>query len=173
VNGKISVNVAGIGFDAHVASRFGKGGKRGLAEYARLVLQEFGSYREFGCEALIDGKSYKSDAFIIALANSSQFGNNALVAPDASVCDGLIEVCFIKKIPVFAMPAFATRMFTGKIGTSRFVDIVKASRFEVEFKKPLPYHIDGESFEPTSRFVVEIQPGALKMIVPVNPGKVL
>ena len=172
-NDKISVNVSGIGFDAHVAGKFGKNGKRGLLGYAKLVMQEFMGFKEFACEAILDGKSYKRNAFIIALANSSQFGNNALVAPSASVCDGVMDVCFIKKVPIYAMPAFTTRMFLGKIESSRFVEIVKASRFEIDFDKPQPYHIDGEPFAPERKFVIEVKPGVLKMIVPLHPGREL
>ncbi|HRI78256.1 MAG TPA: diacylglycerol kinase family lipid kinase [Cyclobacteriaceae bacterium] len=173
INDKISVNVSGIGFDAHVAGQFGKNGKRGLAGYTRLVLQEFRSFKEFDCDAVLDGKTYHRNAFIIALANSSQFGNNARIAPLASVCDGVMDVCFIKKIPVAAMPAFTTRMFLGKTERSRFVEIVKASRFKIKFNDPQPYHIDGEPHDPIHEFVVEVLPASLKVIVPAATGKAI
>jgi YegS/Rv2252/BmrU family lipid kinase len=173
INDKISINVSGIGFDAHVAGLFGKSGKRGLAGYTKLILQEFLGFKEFACEALLDGKSYTCNAFIIAFANSSQFGNNARIAPTASVCDGVMDICFIKKIPVTSVAAFTARMFLGKIDKSRFVEIKKAKRFEIAFDQPQPYHIDGEPHSHRKKFVVEIQPAALKMIVPQFPGKVI
>lgn len=173
VNDKISINVSGIGFDAHVAGHFGKSGKRGLAGYTKLILQEFLGFKEFACEALLDGESYKRNAFIIAFANSSQFGNNARVAPLASVCDGVMDVCFIKKIPVTSVAAFTARMFLGKIDKSRFVEIIKAKRLEISFDKPQPYHIDGEPFLPMNQFTIEVKPAAIKMIVPQFPGKVI
>ena len=88
VNGLLSVNVAGIGFDAQVATRFGHDGKRGLTGYARLVLKEFQSFGEFEGTIKINGETRNVKSFIIALANSSQFGNNAKVAPHASVVVG-------------------------------------------------------------------------------------
>ncbi len=173
VNGKLSVNISGIGFDAHVAGKFGKDGKRGLFGYIKLAMKEFLSYKEFDTHAFLDGKPVTSKFFVIALANSSQLGNNALVAPSASVRDGAMEVCFIKKVPVYKMLDFTTKMFTGKIEQSSFVNIMKATQFKAEFSNPLPYHIDGEAYPAENKFIVEIQPGALKIIVPVHTGKIL
>jgi YegS/Rv2252/BmrU family lipid kinase len=167
VNGKMSVNVSGIGFDGHVAGLFGHNGKRGLAGYIKLVLQEFMSYREFEADVMLDGKSYKTSSFIIALANSSQFGNNAIVAPLASVCDELIDVCFIKKVPFSHVIGFAAKMFTGNLDSSSLVDIKKGREISLTFPRPIAFHIDGEPQEPSSKFDITIQPGKLRMMVPV------
>ena len=173
VNGKISLNVSGIGFDAHVASKFGKTGKRGLMGYAKLVIKEFMRFKEFDTKAFLDDQPVSHKSFVIALANSSQFGNNALVAPSASVRDGKMEVCFIKRVPVTQLPGFIIKMFTGNIEQSSFVEIKRALQFKAEFNRPLPYHIDGEPHPSEAKYTVEIQPGALKVMVPVNPGKIL
>jgi len=55
VNGRLSVNIAGIGFDGHVAGLFGRNGKRGLIGYARLVIKEFRSFKEFPVDMEVDG----------------------------------------------------------------------------------------------------------------------
>ena len=55
INGGLSVNVSGFGFDGHVASQFGKDGTRGLFGYAKLVLGEFLTYKEFDIRAEADG----------------------------------------------------------------------------------------------------------------------
>jgi diacylglycerol kinase (ATP) len=166
VNGKLSVNVSGIGFDGHVAGMFGKDGKRGLAGYAKLVLKEFMSYNEIAADVVVDGASHRTSSFIIAIANSSQFGNNAKVAPLASVCDGLIDICFIRKIPFSRLIGFAIKMFTGTLNKSSLVDIRKGKKIELTFPKPVAFHIDGEPQEPVSRFDVHIDSGRLRMIVP-------
>ncbi len=166
VNNQVSVNVSGIGFDGHVAGLFGKDGKRGLAGYARLVLREFLSYQEFKVAITIDDKPLERNAFIIALANSCQFGNNARVAPHASVCDQLLDVCLIRKVPMMHTPAFAYKMFTGNFDKSAFVEIRKATKVTLEFSDPMAFHIDGESMKPVTRFAVGVQPASLRMIVP-------
>ena len=165
VNGNLSVNVSGVGFDGHVAGLFGKDGKRGLVGYTKLVLKEFLSYKEFQIEITLDGSALQKESFIVALANSSQFGNNARLAPHASVCDQLIDVCFIKKVPIVQAAAFGYKLFTGQINKSAFVEIIKAKNVSMNFAHPMPYHIDGEAYPPTKKFEIIIQPSSLKMLL--------
>lgn len=166
INGKLSVNVSGIGFDGHVAGLFGKNGKRGLAGYTKLVLKEFRSYKEIEAEVTLDGTPHRASSFIIALANSSQFGNNAVVAPLASVCDELIDVCFIKKVPLTRAISFAAQMFSGTLDKHSLVDIRKGRNITIKFPHPVAFHIDGEPQDPAQDFDIRIQPGVLKMAVP-------
>ncbi len=166
INGKLSVNVSGLGFDGHVANLFGKDGKRGLATYGKLVLAEFGPFKEFNVDIHIDGKRMNRNAFILAFANSSQFGNDAQIAPHASVCDQQIDVCFIRKVPLAHMLGFVLKMFSGKLEQSSFVEIIKAQRIQVISSSQVAFHIDGEGSNESDTFDVSIQPGSLKMIVP-------
>lgn len=166
INGSLSVNVSGFGFDAHVAHEFGKNGQRGLTGYARLVLGDFMSYDEFEVDATLDGVPTRQRAFMVAIANASQFGHNALVAPDASVSDGVMDVCFIRKIPFGEAVPFIARMFRGNIRRSRFVTLMKARRFSATLGSPQPLHLDGEPSAPATRFDAQIQPGSLRVIVP-------
>src|SRR5882762_6364924 len=162
VNGKLSVNVAGIGFDGHVAGLFGKNGKRGLIGYGRLVIKEFRSFKEFPADMNVDGQHLRRSVFILAFANSSQFGNNARVAPNASVCDQQVDVCLIKKVPFTQAAGFAHKMFNGSIDRSVFVEIIQAKKIELQFDRPMAYHIDGEAMEPQIRFLIEVQPKSLR-----------
>src|ERR1044071_9793738 len=172
INGKLSVNVSGIGFDGHVAGMFGKNGKRGLAGYTKLVLKEFISYNEFEADVVLDGTPHQAHSFIIALANSSQFGNNARVAPLASVCDELIDVCFIRKVPFSHVVGFATKMFTGTLDRSSLVKIYKGKKISIVFPRPVAFHIDGEPQLPATEFDVHVDAGRLRMLVPGNKKSV-
>jgi diacylglycerol kinase (ATP) len=173
VNGKLSVNVSGVGFDGHVAGMFGKNGKRGFIGYTKLVLKEFLSYKEFEVTAMVDGHEQKRKSFIIALANSSQFGNNARVAPHASVCDEWMDVSFIKKVPLAQAAGFGQKMFSGNLNKSAFVEIAKAQKVELTFQQPMPYHIDGEPHEPLEKFTIKIHPGTLRMLLPTQSERKL
>lgn len=166
INGGLSVNVSGFGFDGYVASQFGKDGLRGLAGYSKLVLGKFLKYKEFDVHADLDGKKSTHRAFMVALANASQFGNNALVAPDASVSDGVLDVCFIRHVGLLEAVPFLVKMFRGQIKRSRFVTLVKGKRLHAELSVEQPIHLDGEPGKPSRIFDVEIQPKSLRMIVP-------
>jgi diacylglycerol kinase (ATP) len=171
INQQLSVNVSGIGFDAHVASQFGKNGKRGLLNYVRLVAREFSRYKEFEVQATIEEKTWTQKSFVIALANSSQFGNNARIAPLASVLDGEMEVCFVRKAPLAVAFGVVIKMFMGKTQHSHWVDVRKTKQFRVVCQSPLAFHIDGEAHPPAKEFNIEIQPASLKVIVPATAVK--
>jgi diacylglycerol kinase (ATP) len=166
INNKLSVNVSGIGFDGHVAGLFAKGEKRGLIGYTKLVLKEFLGFNEFSVEITIDHTTSKRDAFVLAFANSSQFGNNARISPHASVCDGWLDVCFIRKVPIVHAVGFAQKMFTGQIEKSSWVDRVQTKHLTLSFEQPMPYHVDGEAMKPERNFSITIQPASINMIVP-------
>jgi YegS/Rv2252/BmrU family lipid kinase len=172
VNNKLSVNVSGIGFDGHVASMFGKDGKRGFIGYSKLVLNEFKSFREFDSHFTINGDEYPRKAFMISLANSSQFGNNARVAPHASVCDHLIDVSIIKKISFLESIGFGYQMFTGQLHHSRLVEIKQAKSLHLKLARPMAYHIDGEGMSPSKEFQITIQPSSLRMVIPQKKKQV-
>ncbi len=172
VNGKLSVNVSGIGFDGHIAGLFANKAKRGLVGYAKLVFKEFIDFKSFDAEVVMNGKSMRSNAFIIALANSSQFGNNARVAPQASVSDQLIDVCFIKKVPLAQAVGFAGKLFTGNLAQSRFVEMIKTDRLSIRLNQPIAYHIDGEAMPSSDSFEITIQPASLKILLPIRPTEI-
>jgi diacylglycerol kinase (ATP) len=171
VNDRLSVNVSGIGFDGHIAGLFGKNGKRGLIEYTKLVMREFGSFKEFPITIKIDEEQFQRSAFILAFANASQFGNNAQVAPLASVCDQQLDICFIKKIPLTHALGFAGKMFSGNIDKSAFVEIKNAKNISLQFDKLMPFHIDGEAVEPAQSFNICIQPASLKVLIPAKANR--
>ena len=168
VNGNLSVNVSGIGFDAHVAGLFGKNGKRGLMEYGKLAIKEFLRFQEFPVDGVLDGQVIKRKSFILAIANSSQFGNNARISPLASVCDQLIDICFVKKVPLVQAAGFAQKMFSGRLNRSAFVEILQGKNLRIGFDQPMPYHVDGEPMPAASQFDITMLPRSLNMIVPGN-----
>jgi len=168
INDQLSMNVSGIGFDGHIARLFGQNGKRGLIGYSKLVLKEFFSYQDFPIHAYIDDQLTETKAFIIAFANSSQFGNNARVAPYASVQDGILDISFIRKIPLTQVIGFASKMFNGTLNRSAFVEIKKGKKITLSFTEAMPFHIDGEGKEPVKEFNIEIKPASLRMLVPAK-----
>ncbi len=166
LNGKLSLNVSGIGFDGHIANLFGGSTKRGLAGYARLTLREFFRFPEFELTLSRDnGEIINRKAFVLAIANSSQYGNNACIAPKASVSDGLLHVNVLRKIPPYRFD-FVYAFFAKAIDRSPFSEILEERSFKIETKFPVPYHVDGEPCGEDTVFNVSIMPSALHVIAP-------
>ncbi len=143
-NGKYFFNMAGIGFDAHISKRFADDLTRGLKGYVKTTFTEIGQYQSQNYKIKIDGKDYEREAFMISIANSSQFGNNAHVSPFASVTDGLLDVCVIKPFPLYHLPVMGYHMFSKTAHKSKYVEIIQGENIEIFREEDGAIHLDGE-----------------------------
>jgi diacylglycerol kinase (ATP) len=174
MNDRLSLNVSGIGFDGHIANLFSVGQRRGFWGYTKLVIREFLSYREFDAKLQLENSpSAAHKSFMIAIANASQYGNNARVAPVASVMDESLQLAIIKKVPTQRSFHFGYQMFTGKLETGKDYQCLSFKHATIQVPSPVAFHIDGEPCGHASSFTIELLPGSLKMVVPeTSLGKV-
>ena len=165
INGEYSANVSGVGFDALVAHQFQNSKTRGLLSYAQISMQEFFKYKPQTYKITIDSKEYERNAFLISFANSSQFGNNAFIAPKASLTDRLIDVCILKPFPVIATAIVFERVMAKTINNSKFMEIIQGKKIVIKNTAKI-YHLDGDPRESEADLDIEICAGILRLIVP-------
>ncbi len=165
VNGRLSLNVSGIGFDGHVANQFAKSVKRGLGSYARITIEEYRKFKTFEAHLTLNDKSITRKAFIIAVANSSQYGNNARIAPLASVCDRKMHITITTKVPPYRLD-FAYSLFTGGIDQSKYCETLITNHVVIQTEQPVSFHIDGEPSGTDNTFDIKINPLSLHLLVP-------
>lgn len=165
VNNALSLNVSGIGFDGHVANLFGDRKLRGLLGYVLITLKEYFKFPEFEIEGTVENKTFKHHAFIIALANSSQYGNDIRIAPGASVSDGLVDISIIKKVPLTNV-RFLISFLRGSLKSSPSCEMFTTSAITLKSVIPLPYHIDGEPCGLTDTFEIRVLPNSLSVLIP-------
>ncbi len=159
------VNIAGLGFDAHVAHVFATYGKRGFSTYIKIVLREFLNFKEL-LFLLDDGKEKRQEkAFIFSIANASQYGNNAFISPHSIINDGKMEICVLKKIPFYLLPVYAFRIFNRKLINSSYYRVFSCSKIKIVAPSG-KIHIDGEAIEINSEIEFEVNPLSLNVIVP-------
>jgi diacylglycerol kinase (ATP) len=135
---------SGIGFDAQIAEKMSKASSRGFLKYVQLTVQESIFYKPMDIRMNIDGVLLETQAFLVTFANASQFGNNAFIAPAASMTDGLIDVIVVRKFNKLWMPLFAVALFTKLIPKLPFVDYFKARQIDLESANTPYFHFDGE-----------------------------
>jgi len=135
---------SGIGFDAMIADKMSKAHLRGFVKYFQLVMKECFYYKPIDVRIKIDGILIVEPVFLITFANASQFGNNAFIAPDASMTDGLIDVVVARKFAKIWMPVFALFLFLKLVPKLPFVDCYKAKNIELEKADTPVFHFDGE-----------------------------
>ena len=105
-------NVAGVGFDALVAHEFAIFGKRGFTSYVKVTAKELIKYKPLSVNLTTDGVRHKVKAFLLSIANGSQFGNNACIAPRASMKDGKLNITILKNFPLVSAPVLIYRLLT-------------------------------------------------------------
>jgi len=169
LNEKLSVNVSGVGFDGHIANLFSTGTKRGLRGYAKLVTREYFRFKEFSFDVQLNtmGKKHEK-AFMIAFANSSQYGNNARVSPQSSVKDQILQLIILKKIPLYRGLVFGYKMFAKKLKPGKRYQSLSFQNGILKTDHPVAFHIDGEAGGLATEFRIDLQPKSLHMIVPAN-----
>jgi len=172
LNGMPFFNMAGMGFDAHISEVFSHGKTRGFFNYIKSSIREFSNYKAQNYVLNIDGVVYQREIFMLSFANSSQYGNNAHISPQASVHDGLIDVCIIKKFPLWRLLEMGLRMLTKTSEGTKYVEIIRGREIQIQREGPGPVHIDGEPRVCGKICHVMTVPSSLKIIVGSNfrPG---
>lgn len=162
LGGRIFVNIAGVGFDAHVAACFDrdKSSRRGLITYARITARELASYR---CGTFrVDGQR-EPQALLVTIANTSQFGNGARIAPDARVDDGELDLVVVRERNRLATLTALPRMFLGGLEKVPGVTRRRVTDVTIESDVPMVAHVDGEPMEGGTRLVARVLPAVLRV----------
>lgn len=166
-NGRYFFSNAGVGFDALIARRFAGHTLRGIITYSWLTLAAFQKYKAKKYTLCIDGTCYQERAFLIAAANSNQFGYAFKIAPHALPDDGWLEVCAIGPLNWASLAKLAVQALRGNFGSGDTrVKFYRAKQLSIQRKKPIKWmQVDGEPVDIRQNGRVEIS--LLPRVVPV------
>jgi YegS/Rv2252/BmrU family lipid kinase len=165
INDKLCLNVAGIGLDSFVAHSFNSLKLRGFLPYVWLTLKTFLRLRPFHVKIKCDGEEIISEKlFVLTIANTRQFGNNAFIAPEARPNDGMIDIILIKPFPKILGILFIIRLFTKRITRSKYVRHIKTDKEIIIETDETRFHIDGEPLEISGKVVIRIRKEVLKVL---------
>lgn len=171
VNGIPFIGVMGIGFDAWIADRFASSPVRGLRTYVREGLRGYATYGVEEYDLTFDGKPSRRRAMIVAIANTTQYGNNARIAPLASVMDGMLDVMLIDRISLLRAPFAVARLFGGTLHRARGVEMLRAREIAIRRPAAGPAHLDGEPLMLPEQLEIKVHPASLKVLVPRNVSR--
>ncbi|MFA6923440.1 MAG: diacylglycerol kinase family protein [Bacteroidales bacterium] len=156
---------SGIGFDAHIGKLFVNSVERGFNSYLKIVINEVFNYKPKLYELEIDGNKISVKAFLITFANANQYGNNAVIAPEADIQDGIIEVTVIKPFNVFQAIIMAVRLFARNINKSCCVETYKAKNIKLFSVENNVIHFDGEQGEISGNLELKNHKQSLRVLV--------
>lgn len=168
LNNKRVVSIAGVGFDAFVAWKYDKTKTRGFWPYFRLALRSFFTYKSKKYILTIDNQTLERKALFVSFANSSQWGFNTKIAPHASLKDGKIDVCIMKKPSLLNAIFLAPKLFSGRIDQSQKMEIIKCESLQIQRSKnkKMHIHIDGEKKKRKPYVELVVDPLSLNIIIP-------
>lgn len=164
VNGQPFFCTFGIGFDAAVSDRFAAAPGRGRLTYIKSAMTELRHYTPQHYVIEADGHRIERDAFIITGANASQYGNNAYIAPTASIRDGFLDIVVVSPLSPPAMAMFGIDMMSGTLAHNRHIEVFRCRHALIERSCDGPAHIDGEPVTLGRTLEVQCHPAALNIL---------
>jgi diacylglycerol kinase (ATP) len=161
---RIFLNVAGVGFDAEVAHQFAQRSTRGLMGYVQTGTRLALSYTPPDYEVRWqDGETEevrRGQKLLLGFANGPTYGNHAVLAPDASFCDGLLDMVLVSGGGALRQIWRARRLFWSHRRPAAGIERVRVAGVTVR-AGILMGHLDGEPFESAGLLEIGVKPGAL------------
>ena len=157
----------GMGFDAFISMKFAESGRRGPVTYLENILREGVKYKPETYEIKDESGSSLCRAFLISCANASQYGNNAYIAPQASMSDGLLDVIIMEPFDILDAPQISIDMFNKTLDKNSNIKTFKTKHIQIHRQKPGFIHYDGEPVMTDSDVDISIRDKGIKIII--NP----
>ena len=172
MNGQPFFCTAGFGLDAQVSMEFARSTTRGLPQYVALAWEEWKQHNLAEYRISSDqGLLWEGKAVFVTVANANQWGNQARIAPMASLQDGLLDIVVVNPFSTLEIPDLAARLMTGQAPTSKHFLHFRGNHFYIWRSDEGPVHFDGDPFHAGSSFELDVMPGALRVLVPRSKTK--
>lgn len=158
----------GVGFDAAVSERCARQKRRGVVMYLRNTIEEYAKFspEEYIIEA--NGQILTEKAFLVVCCNASQYGNNAFIAPTASVTDGLLDLIVVHAGNLLSQAAVGVDMLTGNLRSGNTVNVIRTSHARIIRKKAGAAHADGDAVQMPAEIEVKCIPAQLRVFAPTR-----
>ena len=134
----------GMGFDAFISLKFAEAGKRGPITYVENVLKEGLKYKPETYMVSDGTGTHRHKAFLIACANASQYGNNAYIAPGATMKDGEMDVIIMEPFDVLDAPSIAMDLFSKTLTQNSKIKTFRTKELHIHRSEPGAIHYDGD-----------------------------
>ena len=171
INGHPFFCTCGMGFDAFISAKFAEAGKRGPITYAENVLKEGLSYKPETYTLTLDDTEISYNAFLVSCANASQYGNDAYIAPQASMKDGLMDVVIIEPFDLIEAPSISLEMFNKTLDKNSKIKCFKTRKLHIHREQPGMIHYDGDTIEAPADLDIELVHQGIRIVVNPNADK--
>ena len=157
----------GMGFDAFISFKFAEAGKRGPITYVENVLKEGLKYKPETYEVEDETCAKRYKAFLIACANASQYGNNAYIAPHATMKDGMMDIVILEPFTAFDAPQISFDLFSKTLEKNSKIKTFKSKRIHIHRTAPGAIHYDDDPIMTGTDVDVHIEEQGIRIVT--NP----
>lgn len=156
----------GIGFDAFISLKFAQSKRRGIMTYLDRTLREYLTYKPATYIVKTEQGIHEQKAFLIACANASQYGNDAYIAPQASMTDGLLDVVILEPFTFIDVPILSYQLFNKQIDRNSHIKSFRCKELSIELSEPSVLHYDGDPMEVKDKIDIKLINKGLNIIAP-------
>jgi diacylglycerol kinase (ATP) len=173
VNEKYFFCTCGTGFDASVGKQFSRDSRRGMLSYVRATIHQYINYSPKSYILKTGHKKVKLKAFLVTFANSGQYGNNAYIAPNAVIDDGMLDLCILRPFPRTSTITIGLRLFFKNIDQSPYLEVMRVKKATLKRKghKKMTIHLDGEPMDLPGKLRIKVIEQALHVMVPLTKNR--
>jgi len=164
LNEHFMVNIAGLGFDAEIAAEVNAGGYKKGPSLAWMVLKKYFASRSFPLRVTYESGELYTRVFWVAVTNGKQYGTRLYLNPRASLSDGMVEVCLIKKPTFIELPFFLINMFRKREFPAFRMKKIRGKKFLIE-STCAHFHVDGITLPAPKEIRVEAHYQTLHVLV--------
>ena len=139
----------------------------GTGTYVAALIKTLSRFTPAGFTMDLDGEVVRGQHMLVAVGNSISYGGGMKVTPDASVVDGLLDVCMLRALSKPAFLRAFPRVFRGTHVTHPAVRMARVHRIHIEADRRVMVYADGERVGPGPA-TIEVAPGSLSVFVGPN-----
>lgn len=170
VNGHAFFNVASIGLSSELAQKLDPEIKKrfGRLGYAVAALRILATARRFRARIVEKGSGARVRTYQIAVGNGRLYGGGNVVAEDAAIDDGRLDLYSLEMSSLWKAGLMARAFRTGTHGAWKEVRTARCVEFDVETRRPMPVNTDGEIVTATPAHF-RVLPAAITIFAPPEP----
>ncbi|MFN3874947.1 MAG: diacylglycerol/lipid kinase family protein [Flavobacteriales bacterium] len=146
LNDELVLGNAGVGFDARVAHRFERLGRRGMLGYARIIAQEILGAKPMRVVLKANAATSEHRVLMLVFCNTREFGNGVDISPSSQPDDGVAELRVVRKPSLLPLLKAFFDAYTHRVDRNPHVLGFAATEAQAWQEGTLA-HIDGEPVE--------------------------
>ena len=166
VSGQFALNSFGMGVEGQIAADYRRMRfLKGEPGYLWATILELVRFRAFRAEVAGDGWTFAGKLLSVSVMNGPCAGGDYLLAPQARLDDGALDVGLIGNYPRLVRFAVLPKTRDGTYLNLARAHAKKAGRVTIRSDRPLTVHMDGELLpEPVEEIELAVRAGALQVV---------